>query len=474
MDSFDGYTSPYSWRYGSQELRRIWSERHKRRLWRELWLALAEIQHEYGIVTREQVQDLQANVENIDIPRAFEIEQDLQHDVMAEVRTYAEQCPVGGGIIHLGMTSMDVVDNADALRVKASIQLIASRLQTLAVDLAKRVLDTAAIPVMGYTHLQPAEPTTLGYRLAQYLQDLITCLEQIQALEKNYRGKGLKGAVGTRASFKELFGEADLGQVETAFARRINLDFFPVTTQTYPRLQDYQVLNGLAAIAAVLNKFAYDLRVLQMPALGEWREPRHSKQVGSTAMPFKHNPIQAEKMSALARLAAQLPRVGWDDTAYNLLERTLDDSANRRTILPEAFLILDEMLLTAKNILIGFEFDSIAAKRNLETYALFSAQERVLMALSGAGADRQAMHEVLRRLADQAWQVVREGGGNPLEELMLREPAFQRYLNGEALKVEMQSGQDHIGDAAALAADFARNILTQLKRNNVPAGQELP
>lgn len=463
MNAFELYRSPYSWRYGSQALRTIWSEHNKRQLWRRLWLALAEIQQQFGVVSAEQVQDLRDHVEDIDIPRALEIERDLRHDVMAEVHTYAEQCPVGGGVIHLGMTSMDVVDNADALRNKASLELIIQKLQGLLVVFSRKVIAYADVAIIAYTHLQPAEPTTLGYRLAQYLQDLYSCFEDLQRLLAEYRGKGLKGAVGNRASYRELFGEVDLDTIENLFAEKIDLQFFPVSTQTYPRLQDYRLISSLAGTAAILNKFAFDLRILQMPAVGEWSEPRRKSQIGSSAMPFKQNPIRAENVNSLARLLAQFPRVAWDDTAFNLLERTLDDSANRRTILPESFLILDEMLSTIQIILSDLGHDSQASRRNLETYAVFAAQEPLLMALSKAGADRQVMHERLRQHANQAWQAVKEGRANPLLEGLSKDPEITRYIRPGEVEAIVQSAKQHLGDAERLAKSLAETILSSLE-----------
>ncbi|MCX7670751.1 MAG: lyase family protein, partial [Anaerolineae bacterium] len=350
------YLSPFTWRYGSPEMRAIWSEVHRRRLWRRIWVALAEAQQVAGLVTEEQVADLRAHAEEINLPRALEIEAEIHHDLMAEVRTYAEQCPVGGGIIHLGATSMDIEDNADALRLREALDLVLDKLVGLLLAFAEQIEAWADAPTMAFTHLQPAEPTTIGYRLAQYAQDLWSDYEELRRVRDGLRGKGFKGAVGTSASYMQLLDAMEnrpspagdrFADFEANVMAALGLEAFPVATQTYPRKQDYRVLAALAGLGSSLYKFAFDLRVLQSPPIGEWSEPFGARQVGSSAMPFKRNPIHAENMDSLARYVAALPRVAWDNAAHSLLERTLDDSANRRVILPEAFLAVDELLRRA-------------------------------------------------------------------------------------------------------------------------------
>ena len=271
---------------------------------------LAEVQSEFGLVTTEQVADLRAHADDIDVPRANEIEAEIRHDVMAEVKTFAEQCSIGGGIIHLGMTSMDVVDNTDALRVRQSMDAIIQQLQNLMLVFAAQIETWAETPIMAFTHLQPAEPSTLGYRLAQYAQDLMMDWQNLSRLRANLKGKGLKGAVGTSASYVELLGAANLPKFEARLSDLLDLKFFPVTTQVYPRKQDYDVLSALAGMGATIYKFAFDLRLLQSPPIGELSEPFGSKQVGSSAMPFKRNPINAEKIDSLARYAGTVPAFG--------------------------------------------------------------------------------------------------------------------------------------------------------------------
>jgi adenylosuccinate lyase len=453
----DNYQSPFSWRYGSYEMRSLWSEASKRRLWRKLWLALAEVQAEYGLLLPEQVEELRFHADDIDIPRALEIEAEIHHDLMAELKTYAEQCPLGGGVLHLGATSTDIEDNADALRIRQSLDLLIQALKNLLSLFAEKIDRWAETPLIAFTHLQPAEPSTLGYRLAQYAQDLLWDWENLRRVRTHLRGKGFKGAVGTGASYAALIGEENLAEFETRLSTRLGLPFYPVTTQTYPRKQDYQVIGALAGLGGSLYKFAFDLRLLQSPPVGEWSEPFAEKQVGSSAMPFKRNPIQAEKIDSLARALAQMPRLAWDNAAHSLLERTLDDSANRRTLLPEAFLISDELLRVATRILAGLVVNEVSLKCNLEKYAPFAGTERVLMALVRTGADRQAMHERLRQHAMAAWQVMESGAVNPLADYLCADEVVLQYLDETDLR-DLLSASHHIGGAPRRARALAETI----------------
>lgn len=439
-------------------MRAIWSEAHKRQLWRRIWVALAEAQAQFGLVTMEQVADLKAHADQIDLERALQIEADIKHDLMAEVKAFAEQCPIGGGIIHLGATSMDIEDNADVLRVRESLDLILTAVRSLLGSFAARLDEYADVPTMAFTHLQPAEPTTIGYRLAQYAQDLLIDLDELSHVRRGLKGKGFKGAVGTSASYLELLGSVDKrDELETRLMLALNLPAFDAATQTYPRKQDWLVLNALAGLAQSLNKFAFDLRVLQSPPIGEWREPFGARQVGSSAMPFKRNPINAEKINSLARYLAQLPRVAWDDAAFSLLERTLDDSANRRLILPEAFLCADELLITAQKLIDGLQIDRSGVEKNFQTYAPFAATERLLMALVTAGADRQAMHEVIREHALAAWAEVSAGRPNPLADRLCADARITAVMPADAARARLEA-RAYTGDAAQRARLLARRL----------------
>ena len=457
MPDHDLYQSPFTWRYGSDAMRRLFSEHHRRRLWRRVWVALARAQARLGLITPEQRADIEAHAEDIDLARSWAIEAQTRHDVMAEIMAFAEQCPVGGGVIHLGATSMDIVDNAEVLRQRQALDLILERLGELIrvfADLTERYADA---PVMGYTHLQPAEPVTLGYRFAQTLQDLLMDWEALRQVRAELRGKGFKGAVGTLASYEQLLadGDASAGELERLALEDLDLDAFPVTTQTYPRKQDWRVLNALAGLAQSLYRFAFDLRILQSPAFGELSEPFGPNQVGSSAMPFKRNPITAEKIDSLARYVASLPATAWHNAAHNLLERTLDDSANRRVILPNAFLALDELLLAAHRLAAGLNAWEGAMQRNLAAYGVFAATERLLMEAVKAGGDRQQLHEVIREHSLAAWAAVQAGGPNPLADSLASEPALLALLPAARIR-ELLDASAYVGEAPQRARALAQ------------------
>jgi adenylosuccinate lyase len=457
MPNFDTYLSPFTWRYGTPAMRRLWSETNKRLLWRQLWVALAEVQSEYGLVKPEQAADLRRHMTEINLPRALEIEAEIQHDLMAEVRTFAEQCPVGGGIIHLGATSMDIEDNTDALRLRAGLEILLQSLASLLGTVGLLIEKWADTPLMAFTHLQPAEPSTLGYRLALYGQDLLHDYQVIRDHAKGIKGKGFTGAVGTSAAYAELLGADKLAKFSKQLSKKLDLPFFPVTSQVYPRKQDYDVISALAGLGASLYKLAFDLRLLQSPPIGELAEPFGEHQVGSSAMPFKRNPIRSEKINSLARYLASLPRIAWDNAAHSLLERTLDDSANRRILLPEACLAADELLRTANSIFSKLRVAEAAIARNLATYGSFAATERVLMALVKAGADRQEMHARIRSHALKAWQTLNRSGENPLADDLCHDAKINEYLEEPELR-QLMMAQSHIGDAPKRARALAKAI----------------
>ncbi len=453
----ESYLSPFTWRYGTGPMRRIWSEAHKRRLWRRIWVALAEAQAQAGLVTAEQVADLRAQAEKVNIARSHEIEAEIQHDLMAEVHAFAEQAKVGGGIIHLGATSMDIEDNADVLRLRDALDLVIGRTEQLVGHLAAQTARWADVPAMAFTHLQPAEPTTVGYRLAQHLQDLATDLTELRRVRRGLRGKGFKGAVGTSASYQQLLdgNETSAAELESRIMERLELEAYEATTQTYPRKQDWLVVNTLAGVAGTLYKFAFDLRLLQSPPIGEWAEPFGAKQIGSSAMPFKRNPIHSEKIDSLGRYVATLPGVTWHNAAHSLLERTLDDSANRRVVLPEGFLAVDEMLRVGTRLVRDLNVRVEAVERNLATYGPFAATERLLMEAVKAGANRQAFHEVIRRHSLAAWEAIGAGQPNPLVSLLTGEAEVTRYVSEEEARALLDASA-YVGDAPARARKAAR------------------
>jgi adenylosuccinate lyase len=313
--------------------------------------------------------------------------------------------------------------------------------------------------LMAYTHLQPAEPSTLGYRLAQYAQDFLADWRALEQVLPLVRGKGFKGAVGTSASYTHLLEGRGMApaELETRVMAQLGLEAFPVATQTYPRKMDYQVLAMLAGIAQSAYKFALDLRLLQSPLFGELAEPFGKRQVGSSAMPFKRNPIASESICSLARQVANLPRVAWDNAAHSALERTLDDSANRRSTLPEGFLAVDEILGRLARIVGDLRIGREALRRNLATYGPFAATEPLLMALVRAGADRQAMHERIRDRSMEAWAAIQRGDENPLVDLLAGDEALWAYLSADEIRGTMAAGAG-VGDAPRRARALAATI----------------
>lgn len=457
MTEFDNYQSPFSWRYASEEMRQIWSETNKRKLWRRIWVSLATVQSEFGLVSPIQVKELQLHATDIDVDAALKIEAEIHHDLMAELKTFAAQCPLAGGIIHLGATSMDIEDNADAIRLAQSLDRIIASLGGLLAILADRIEETADLTVMAFTHIQPAEPSTFGYRLSMYAQDLLVDWENLYAARENLHGKGFKGAVGTAAAYGDLLGVGNLRRFEERLSEELGMAFFPVATQTYTRKQDYTILSALAGLGASLHKFAFDLRLLQTPPIGEVSEYFAEKQVGSSAMPFKRNPISAEKVDSLARLLAVYPQVAWQNAANSLLERTLDDSANRRTILPEAFLTADEMLRVMTRLVGKLTVHRETIRQNLEIYAPFACTERVMMAAAGKGGDRQVLHERLREHALASWEAVRAGQPNPLISRLKADDEIRLLVSAEEID-RLADVSSYTGIAAAASMELASHI----------------
>ena len=452
---FDTFISPLTWRYGSPEMKEIWSERNKRLLLRRVWVALAAAQNKAGLVSDAQLADLRAHAQDVDIRRALEIESEIKHDLMAEIKTYAEQCTVGGGIIHLGATSMDVLDNADALRLREAVALIIGKTKALRNTFAEQAMKYKDEPCMAFTHIQSAEVTTVGYRLALVVQDLDADIRELEGLE--IRGKGMKGAVGTRASYRCLLEGSGMtaGQMDKAVMDELGLVAFDGATQVYPRSQDLRIMHVLDSLSCTLAKFALDFRMLQSTAIGEWSEPFGKSQVGSSAMPFKRNPINCEKMDSLCRYVHSLVPNAWDNASLSILERTLDDSANRRLFLPQAFLALDEVLMTAQKVVSGMNVHIAAIRRNLDSYGVFAATERLLMELGRRGADRQQMHEVIREQSLKAWADVQEGKSNPLKELLAADKTILKYMGSDEV-ARCLDASDYYGDAPQMVLNILK------------------
>lgn len=457
---FSEYQSTFSWRYASPAMRQLFSEERKYLIWRQIWVALAEAEHKLGLVSKSELDDLKKQEKNLDIDRILTLEKETRHDVVAALKEFAEKAKVGGGKLHLGATSMDITDNAEMLRIKQAFQILQPRLEQLLLQFANKADQFKAVPCLGFTHLQPAEPTTIGYRLAVYSQDLFYDHDQLINLLDSLRAKGMKGAVGTGASYFALSQFAMT--IESGVMEKLGLNPALISTQVYSRKLDYQVLTWIASTAASLAKFAADLRILQSPGFGEWSEPFAAKQVGSSAMPFKKNPISAEKICSLARYLAALPQIALENASHSYLERTLDDSANRRIILPEAFLALDEIISTADKLISGLVLHLPKIELNLQQYAPFIAAESLIIEAVKNGADRQEAHEQLRLLALQAWSAIQAGQSNPLVNLLTKSKYLNQYLSPAQIQ-SLLAVENHLGDAPQRVHELVKRIKNQIK-----------
>lgn len=457
---YSTYQSPFSWRYGSSGVRRVWSEKNKYQIWRRIWVALAKAQNKAGLVSKQELADLKKYEKDINIKRILELEKETKHDIVAAIKEYAEKCKIGGGKIHLGATSMDITDNTDILRIQESLHLIEEKLTQNLKSFAKQISKYAELPCMGYTHLQPAEPTTVSYRFAFYAQDLLTDYEQLRFVKRNLHSKGMKGAVGTSASYSDLLKGSKMSpeKMEQIVMNKLGLNPALITSQIYSRKIDYLVLSCLAGIASSLAKFAADLRILQSSNFGEYSEPFSKKQVGSSAMPFKKNPVSCENICSLARYVAALPNIALQNATHSYLERTLDDSANRRIIIPQAFLAVNQILITSQKIISGLIINKKRIQYNLEQYAPFVATESILMEAVKNGADRQKMHELLREISMQAWDAIQKGESNPMEKLLTENNDLTQYVTIKQIKNLLKISK-HTGDAPQRAKKLSKKIL---------------
>jgi adenylosuccinate lyase len=455
---YETYASPFSWRYGRTSLRSLFSEKMRRRLWRAVWVTLAEAQSSYGLLEKSEVEDLRAHADEIDIEAAAAIEREIHHDLMAEIRVFARQAQHGGGKIHLGATSMDVEDTVETYRLRLALALIGDNLFGLLAAFGEKIRRYADLVCMAYTHLQPAEPTTLGYRFASYAQDLLVDDEHLRFVFANLTTKGLRGAVGTAASYERLLDHSGRSaEIEAYVLERFGLFAREVSTQTYPRKLDYLLLSALAGLGASLSKFAADVRVLASPGFGELAEPFGAQQVGSSAMPFKQNPVISERIDSLARLLPAYSEVTWQNAATNFLERTLDDSANRRIVLPEALLCADEIVTLARTVIEGIRIDERRIAANVRTYAPFAGTQSVMLEAARAGGDRQQLHEVLRSASMEAWAAVGRGEDNPLSRLLSEDSELTSRIDPAEIR-RMLDPSIHVGTAPQRARLLADRI----------------
>ncbi|HEX9942851.1 MAG TPA: adenylosuccinate lyase [Thermoanaerobaculia bacterium] len=424
--------NPLYERYASPEMARIFSSSHRFRTWRRLWIALAECERELGLpITGEQIAALKRVAGDVDLERVAEIERRTRHDVVAHLRHYAEQADRvhegAGGILHLGATSAFLTDNTDVLLIREALELLAGRLSATARELAAFARRTQAIPCLAYTHFQPAQLTTVGKRACLWLQDFLMDLAEVRHRLSTLRCRGVKGTTGTQASFLTLFhgDHAKVRELDRLVARRIGFaESFPVTGQTYPRKQDSQVLQALAGIAETCHKYGTDLRLLQ--GVGELSEPFDAEQVGSSAMAYKRNPVRCERMCGLARRLITDSLNGPLNAATQWLERSLDDSANRRLVIADSFLGADAVLGLAAHISAGLVVREGTIAARVARELPFMATETLLMEAVLRGGDRQELHERIRGYSLSAQGTLEsQGGDNPLIDLIVGDPDFR-------------------------------------------------
>ncbi|NUQ68790.1 MAG: adenylosuccinate lyase [Phycisphaerales bacterium] len=535
MSPYDTYTSPLAARNASEAMLRLWSPRHKFNTWRRIWLAVAEAQHEITrdqptpLVTKEQVEELRAvvtrpgGITDEEMKAAEKYERDLRHDVMAHVHALGDRCPKAKGIIHLGMTSQDVVCNADFVVLYQSVDMIRSKVARLVSSLGDQAVRHSHVPALGFTHYQPAQPVTVGRRAALWASDVRLTLERLDGLHPYHgaligslygimRPRGFRGATGTQASFLSLFNEhvrveaferaaleramdgllpsfernlcVPPGEVEdypagisepharipgddNPFGTEVQFDFSMLTGQTYPRVIDTFILADLASTAAVLHKIATDIRLLCNRK--EIDEPFEDKQIGSSAMPYKRNPMRCERICGLTRFVMNLVGNAYDTAATQWLERTLDDSSNRRLSLPEAFLALDGALDLMHNVASGLIVHEAMVRKNLMAELPFMATENILMACVKLGGDRQHYHELIRVHAQAAgMRVKQEGLDNDLLERLRTDKAFWGKARGGPLAAELDwdnlmDPMKYIGRSVEQTERFIKDVVEPLR-----------
>jgi adenylosuccinate lyase len=443
-------------------MQRLWGEPHRIGLWRRVWLALAESEKELGLdIPEAALAGIRAHLDDADLAAAAEYERRFRHDVMAHIHHLGEQVPAARPIIHLGATSAFVTDNADVLVMQQGLRLLLGRLLGVLDSLAGFARQHAGLPCLAYTHFQPAQLTTVGKRATLWMQDLALDVEELCHRLETIRLRGCKGTTGTQASFLELFqgDHAKVRELERRVALKLGIDrVFPVTGQTYSRKADSQVLDVLSGVAQSAAKMATDLRLLQHE--GELLEPFESEQIGSSAMAYKRNPMRAERICGLARFVISLQANGSNTAATQWLERTLDDSANRRLTLPEAFLATDAILILAGNIAGGLEVRSEMIRRHVDEQMPFMATERWLMLGVKAGGDRQALHEVIRVNSLATAEAVGRGGPNNLLDRLSADASFAR-VPSQSLKAELDPSR-YTGRAAEQVREFLAEYLPPL------------
>jgi adenylosuccinate lyase len=462
MTDTERYESPLTSRYASSAMQHLWSAGQRARLWRRLWLALAETQKALGLkIPEAALKEMRAHLDTVDLQRVAEHERRLRHDVMAHIHAFGDDAPAARAFLHLGATSAFVTDNAELIVMRSAMTLLLGRLVAVLRALANQARSYRALPAVAYTHFQPAQLTTVGKRVTLWLQDFALDAQALHDAIRTLPFRGCKGTTGTQASFLELF-EGDHKKVRE-LDRRVAEHFgfaapIPVSGQTYTRKIDSRVLDGLSGIAQSAAKFGTDMRLLQHE--GEMLEPAEADQVGSSAMPYKRNPMRAERICGLARYVISLR----ENTAYTAatqwLERTLDDSSNRRLVLPDAFLAADAILILATNVASGLEVRQETVRRNVERVMPFTATERWLMLGVKAGGDRQKLHEVIRVHSRAVADAVERGEPNNLLSRLSMSAEFAK-VDVAQLQAELDPTR-YVGRAPEQVDDFLAESLEPL------------
>ena len=463
---YSQYESPFSARYASKEMQGVFSAQKKFSTFRRLWVALARAEMKLGLnITQDQVDELEANVDNIDFEAAQEFEKKLRHDVMAHVHAYGLVCPKAKGIIHLGATSCYVDDNTDIIVMRDGLNIIKRKLINILSNLAEFADKYKAMPCLAYTHLQPAQLTTVGKRATLWMNELLIDLEELEFRIKNLKLLGQKGTTGTQASFVELFNGDDekIDKLEQMIAEEMGFDaVFPVSGQTYSRKVDSQVLSTLGQIAQSCSKFSNDLRILA--SFKEMEEPFEKNRIGSSAMPYKRNPMRSERITSLSRYVIVNTLNPAFTSATQWFERTLDDSANKRISIAEAFLGVDSILNIMLNVTNGIVIYPKVINKRVMAELPFMATENIMMQAVKKGGDRQELHEKLRQHSIAAAAVVKqEGGKNNLLERIASDKAFGLSIN--ELEAVMQP-ERFTGRAEKQVTRFLNDFIKPLLEKN--------
>ena len=467
--NYDSYESPFCTRYASREMQFIFSAEKKFTTWRKLWVALARGEMKLGLpVTEEQVKELEAHVNDINYEVAEAREKEVRHDVMSHVFAYGQQCPNAEGIIHLGATSCYVGDNTDIIIMRDALVLLRKKLLNVMANLAKFAEKYKDIPCLAYTHLQPAQPTTVGKRATLWLNELMMDFEEVEYRIGNLKLLGQKGTTGTQASFVELFkgDSAKIKSLEKSIAEEMGFsECVPVSGQTYSRKVDSQILSTLSGIAQTCSKFSNDLRLLQ--SFEELSEPfDEEKQIGSSAMPYKRNPMRSERITALARylMIDSLNPAFTAGTQW--FERTLDDSANKRVSVAEGFLAADAILNIMMNVTDGIRIFPEMIKRRLMAKLPFMATENIMMRAVENGGDRQELHEQLRKHSHAAAEVMREGGECDLPSRIANDELFKKFNITEDEINELLKPELYVGRAPEQTEEFLNECIKPLLEKN--------